>query len=359
MVIIALPSPLVSVILSVINCFAEFSLLSSAKALNSVFELFQLRRRNLLRIKSHVRRITILEFLFLLLFIVLEVLVSFYSFPARSTRNGTAPCVSVRTSIGTGSEKVKSPTTQAQHIMISCSHIEGDSIFFRLGNYSLSSENKPVNCSDTPAFKFKTNGEDKRLMKTNGSKISCVFRENEEHCFAAKKEENILWLTHSTYKSSLEQDEQYFFATEVFFPIDEDLELLSRRRADIWWDETVYFRIEVLLDFVEGACVFRYPGKQATEIATPIAVILLGVWTFSLASLIVSSPTVFCGFYRVSDISHLAARTTRLSNDELYPIPDPVIHIRRVGELPEQFVMTNLRNLSSLRDSDNDSINEE
>eukprot|EP00178_Gracilaria_changii_P007651 TRINITY_DN24056_c0_g1_i1.p1 TRINITY_DN24056_c0_g1~~TRINITY_DN24056_c0_g1_i1.p1 ORF type:complete len:343 (+),score=41.99 TRINITY_DN24056_c0_g1_i1:77-1105(+) len=336
MVIIALPSPLVSILVSVTSCIAELLLLKSFRNIISLREHALLHNGHELTLKAHVRRLRWAQLVPLISFITMEILFSLFSSPTALKSLRQEDCISLRLSVNKNASHSEF-SDKAKRVFANCVQVSSQEASVRLGNLSLTTNT--ISCADSPVYRFRFAEE--MVLSTKDGTHGCSRVGDVRMCTWVKREGSVLWMSEQDSNPlSLFNEEAKFTKTELMFDIEDSFLLaISKRMAALENIGSYFFRKNVLLDSVEDVCEFQYEAKQGTDVPTSIAILLLTMWCLSIANFVMSCFLRGKGLYDVSNAMEMLTKTVRADDDQVYPVPNPAISKCRGEQHRAMYVM--------------------
>lgn len=294
MVTITLKAQYVSLIITIISFICEVTFIAALQTVNSTRECHLLKRKKPLRVRNYRYRVKLIALISALLFLGLEVLVSFFSDPVQLERFKTEPCVRVDSV-----RKLQGPQgefREADFLEGICQTLRGDLNYVLPGNVSL--EDGQVQCSKEPVYVYDlvSVSERKRLPRATAEARCegnvCVF------VFQEEKQKSIYFSTAlppdfvEDLRSATDDPEMEFLKTELLFDTSELLPIFAGRAVDAFLAEVndpYELRRRVFLGSAKVTCPFVEKVVDATSVPRELLFFLLVAWivglSFFLASL--------------------------------------------------------------------------
>ncbi|KAI0557522.1 hypothetical protein FGB62_292g04 [Gracilaria domingensis] len=323
MVLINLKAQYVDLIVTMLSGVAELCLFGAALAFNRYAECDALKRGKQVSVRRHSARTKFLAVFAMVVFIVLEVILSSFSDPAFSREEQRRPCVAVdRLDVRNGSNY----NINTDSILITCARVDGDAIFQRVGNRSLSDTD--VVCGDSDVYKSVGEGRVQTPIDANQSQscsdegFGCIFSEISGREFRFSElllEDEIEFLI-------ADRTPITYLVTTLFFDIDKSQEgELGRRVINAFGDgvtDPQELRRRILLGTEDTICPF-FLLNDATEVPLGLICVIVATWVLSVIAFV--STLLFRRqiFYDMGDPLHWAQRTFRHVDEPI--LENPVV----------------------------------
>lgn len=344
MVLIPLKSQYVSLIIMLVSGAAELTLLSALLQFNSFFECSILRRRRFLSINRHRTRITVLAFVALIVFVALEIVISFFSDPSFRVTQQRRSCLLLRP-IDSHQEAVERHK-KSRIISLGCAKTTERFETQYMGNLSLDKNN--ILCAKHAAYRFPLGeGDVHKLPISPHAEFGCSSEKDKSFCAFAFQQDKFVFFggpIHGLDAAAVTsgQHQLHYFRTEVFFDTSGLLRTIAQRAAmafSKFVTDAADLRLEVFSSTRQSSCLFGVKS-DATEIALGAIVAIAMVWTISFCLFMVSIPFRLRVFYDMRNPLHWARKTTR--DIEFPPTDDLVV----VGEHQREGLFVYLQNIS-------------
>lgn len=325
---------------------AELTLLSALLHYNSFFECLSLRRSSFLSVNRHRRRVTALSFLALLLFVALEILVSFFSDPAFRILPQHRSCLVMRPIVP--QEKALKGRKKSRIISLGCVTTTQRFESQHVGNLSLS--DNQVQCAKQAAYRFTLGERDiHTLLLPPHAEFGCSNEQDRIFCAFAFQQDNQVFVSPSVYGLDAPDitSGRYklnYTRTEVFFNTSGLLRTISIRAAVAYSKfitDPADLRLEIFTATEQTSCSFGVKS-EATEVALGALLAIATMWTISFCSFLGSIPFRSRVFYDMRNPLHWARKTTR--DLELPPVSDPVV----IKEHQKEGTLVYLQNASTV-----------
>lgn len=242
----------------------------------AAYECRKLRNGEAISVRKHSCFVKLVSLAAMIMFIIVETLISNNSDTAIVTTRKEQDCVSIKS----GMVSADDPSA-GEAITFKCMSIINDIYSFRTGNYSKA--DGTVECGEDVIYTYEASS-----MLIDEPVVNCTVRCASPNCVAVKYDGNRLLISQPFGESSLEDLESSVSSfiqanvssgprprieeiadkvMELFMvPIINDLEILRR----------------ILLHAYDRKCEFVDKRKEVTKISTWITVIVIIVWTLSI-----------------------------------------------------------------------------
>ncbi|PXF45258.1 hypothetical protein BWQ96_04957 [Gracilariopsis chorda] len=352
MVEIPLKSQFVSLIVTLISGLAELFLFGALLGFNKYSECIALRKGRQVSVRLHRIRAKFLAVLAMVVFIFLEVIMSFFSDPAIEIKFRTDECLAVdRIDLREG---FTGDTNDEDFILIRCIGIKKDGFLQRAGNFSLNPNTKArVRCGKHALYEY-PNEDDLQFTLTNVTRtggtdtdlvLECILPTpavgekppTERLCAAVRQlPPNSIGFTNVYLSAAVRESEVGPLVNQqVVIPFLEtsvryNTSGLSRnfaRRLLRAYDKDVTdpmeIRKRVFMGIERRKCAFEHRKKDLTTVPLGLVYGIVAAWILSFltfASTLLLRRSIF---YDMSDPLHWAQRTYRHIDEPI--VGNPVV----------------------------------
>lgn len=304
-----------SMFITILNATIEIACVSAIFILIAIHECNRLLRGEHISIRRHMYIVRIVAVMAMVIFVILEVVISVNSGSSFRERTDSKRCISTGNFLPSGRN-----TSEAEAIAFRCVQIRKDIFSFRHGNYSL--DNGQVQCEDDVIYKFQVGKQ--VALPVNGATIACLG----EFCSLVHLEQNNKRVAFSEPLNVKnfpegaevatgfdEEDKAGFLVTDFENNITESSRTIAERVAEAYVAEVtddLQLRRRTFQGSVEGKCDFVVRKDEVTEIAVWIVVVMSIVWTLSLLLFTITISQRKQVFYDIRSTWDWARKTNHL-----------------------------------------------
>ena len=313
MTIIPLAPFTTSMLITILNATIEILCVSSIFILIAIHECNRLLRGEHISIRRHMYVVRIVAVMAMVIFVVLEVVISIYSGSAFRSRMASQPCISTGDFLPPGDKG-----TQGEAVTFRCLKIDGTVFTFRHGNYSL--DTGQVQCEDNIIYRYKTGTKEE--LAVEGGTVGC----DEEFCVVVhlQNDTNRVAFSEPIDVRFFLPDEVIvtgtsrifrFLVTEFFFNVTTPAITIAERAAKAYKQNVtdgLQLRRRTFQGTTEDKCDFVVKKDEVTEISIWIVVLMCIVWTMSLILFAVTMSQRKHVFYDVRSTWDWAKKTNHL-----------------------------------------------
>ncbi|PXF43235.1 hypothetical protein BWQ96_07008 [Gracilariopsis chorda] len=285
MVTIALKAQYVSLIITIISFICEVIFIAALQTVNSIRECQLLKQKKQLRVRNYRHRAKIIALISALLFLGLEIIVSFFSDPVQLELFQSEPCVSVDNVL-----RLQGPQgefREADFIEGKCQTLRGNFNYVRVGNVSLS--DGQVRCSKKAAYFYDiVSASETKKLPVSTAEVSCkgetcvfVFEQQNSTYFSGALLPDIV----AELRSGAVDTEMAFLKTELLFDSSEMLPVFAGRAVDAFLEQVndpFELRRRVFLGSAKKNCPFVEEVIDGTSVPRQLLYSLLFAWIVAL-----------------------------------------------------------------------------
>ena len=306
-----------SLLITIINASIELALLSAMLVMIAANECRKLRRGEAINIRRHCFSVRLVTVAAMIMFIVLEILISINSKAGHSMTTKEDACISTR-----GGMVSINDSSASEAITMRCMNESGNVFSFRNGNYS--KDSGMIRCEDNTSFVYEYTAKD---LIPDDPQSNAVTKCISAKCVAVKSRGNNLLISvpYEENSGSMETNNTSFMLTTVLFDPKPMMEDVADRVAELYQlqiTDELQIRRLALLRAIDSNCEVRVMGHQVTEISTWIAALTIIVWILSILLIFAAIFVKRHIFFDLNRIRDWAAKTHNMpgrdSGDEFY-----------------------------------------
>ena len=331
-----------SLFITIINASIELAFLSAMLVMIAANECRKLRKGEAINIRRHCFSVRLVTVTAMIMFIVLEILISINSKAGHSMTTKEDACISTREGMVSLND-----SSASEAITMRCMNVNGDVFSFRNGNYS--KDNGMIRCENDTSFVYKYTAKD---LVADDPLSNAVTKCISTKCVAVKSRGNSLLISvpYEESSGSMANKNNSFMLTTVMFDPKPMIEDVADRVAELYQlqiTDELQIRRLALLRAIDSDCDVMVMEHQVTEISTWIAAITIIVWILSILLIFSAIIVKRHIFYDINRIRDWAEKTYNVpgrdSGDEFY------IKTGLEGDIHRLYVTNSLKdNLSDM-----------
>ncbi|KAI0561745.1 hypothetical protein FGB62_73g13 [Gracilaria domingensis] len=266
---------------------------------NRFFETQRLHHGQQIRILWHIRRTKLIATVSAIVFVTLEIFVSFYSDPARVTETKRMPCISVDSVRNARSSFFKNDN--ARNVIGQCSFVLDGVFHQRGGNVTETGGELLVQCAEEDIFSVNIREQVVERQFPSIKPVmgcsSCSHTADVENCFRicafAVRHNNSVFYSWAVEleealamnSSGMAQEILSYLETSVHFDSRNLLSTIAERAAEAFADivsDPTSQRRRIFMGSREGTCEFSIDRGEGTNVPLALIISVACVWFISL-----------------------------------------------------------------------------
>ena len=310
MTIISLRPSVTSLVITLINASIELACLSALYTLIARIECSRLQRGRLINIRWHCFYIRLVALLVMLMFIILEIIISLNSNTTSIRSTKIEKCFRVLPGIDNGDD-----SAEGEAVSFRCLSVNKKQFSYRIGNYSHQTDR--IECASELVYQYEVHKRE--FLSMNIGERIC----DQGTCATVAVEGRKVLISAPFEKKFLEMKEMKnktieFAPTMVNFDprnlgVHFVKNLVKTYQGDNFDEHEV--RRRVLLGGKNDSCSFAGKEKQATSISTWVVIFIGCIWSVSALLFLIMVMNKRSVFYDMHNTFDWASKTYQMAEE--------------------------------------------